>query len=122
MPESQKVASDIETLLSFFAALADPTRLRLVRLLCHQREPDALCVNALALRLGVTQPAVSQHLRVLRSAGLVEAERRGYRVHYFVNHVALRRCRELIPAVLYAEQGTATETTMEGQNDAQRQL
>ena len=122
MPEGQKVASDIETLLSFFAALADPTRLRLVRLLCHQREPDALCVNALARRLGVTQPAVSQHLRVLRSAGLVEAERRGYRVHYFVNHGALQRGRELIPAVLRTGQRTATEAALERKNDAQRQL
>ena len=83
-----------------FAALADPTRLRLVKLLCHQRHPDALCVNALAAILGITQSAVSQHLRVLKGIGLVKGERRGYRVHYFVNTEALGRCRDLILAAL----------------------
>ncbi|MFP3880671.1 MAG: ArsR/SmtB family transcription factor [Dehalococcoidia bacterium] len=85
-----------------FAALADPTRLRLVKLLCHQRDPDALCVNALASMLEVSQSAVSQHLRVLRAIGLVEAKRRGYRVHYFVNWETLERCRDLVVAALSA--------------------
>lgn len=120
--EHQESGSDLESVLSFFAALADPTRLRLVRLLCHQQEPDALCVNALAHRLGVTQPAVSQHLRVLRSAGLVQAERRGYRIHYFVNQEALQRCQELIPAVLGLKERTATEPHVEVQNDAGRRV
>ena len=44
---------------AIFSALADPTRLKLVKLLCRQRDPDALCVNALASLLGVTQSAVS---------------------------------------------------------------
>lgn len=86
-----------------FAALADPTRLKLLKLLCRQRSPDALCVNALAALLGVTQPAVSQHLRVLRSIGLVKGERRGYHVHYFVNRAALERFREITSAVLSIE-------------------
>jgi ArsR family transcriptional regulator len=83
-----------------FAALADPTRLRLVKLLCSQRDSDALCVNALAALLGVTQSAVSQHLRVLKAIGLVRGERHGYRVHYFVNREALERCRELASLAL----------------------
>ena len=78
-----------------FAVFADPTRLRLVKLLCRQRVPDALCVNALAARLGITQSAVSQHLRVLRAIGLVKGERRGYLIHYFANRKALERCRGL---------------------------
>ena len=85
---------------AMFAALADPTRLRLVKLLCHQRQPDALCVNALAAVLGITQSAVSQHLRVLRSVGLVRGERRGYRVHYFINREAVGRCNDLVLAAL----------------------
>jgi ArsR family transcriptional regulator len=83
-----------------FAALADLTRLKLMRLLCHQREPDALCVNALAGLLGVTQSAVSQHLRVLKAIGLVKGERRGTRIHYFVNQAVLGRCREIASAAL----------------------
>jgi ArsR family transcriptional regulator len=86
-----------------FSALADPTRLKLVRLLCRQRDPDALCVNALAALLGVTQSAVSQHLRVLRTTGLVKGERRGYHIHYFVNQDVLEKCRRLASAALSME-------------------
>jgi len=83
---------------ALFSALADPTRLKLLKLLCSQHEPDALCVGALTGLLGVSQPAVSQHLRVLRSAGLVKGERRGYRVHYTVDTEALKRVRDLTAA------------------------
>ena len=97
-------SKSIEEQAAVFGALADPTRLKLVRLLCRQREPDALCVNALASLLGVTQSAVSQHLRVLRSIGLVKGERRGYHIHYFVNRDALERCRELALVALSIEE------------------
>ena len=85
----------IEEQAIIFSAFADPTRLKLVRILCWQRHPDALCVNALAHLLGVTQPAVSQHLRVLKAIGLVKAERRGYHIHYCINPATLERCRKL---------------------------
>jgi len=86
-----------------FSALADPTRLKLVKLLCRQHDPDALCVNALAGLLGVTQSAVSQHLRVLRAIGLVKGERRGYHIHYFVNRDVLEKCRDLASSALSME-------------------
>ena len=100
----EKVEEQTEEQAAMFAALADPTRLRLVKLLCHQRVPDALCVNALARLLGVTQSAVSQHLRVLKAIGLVKGERRGYHIHYFVNRDTLERCRHLISAALTMEE------------------
>lgn len=83
-----------------FGVLADPTRLKLLKLLCDQHEPDALCVNALAGLLGVSQPAISQHLRTLKSVGLVKGERRGYHVHYSVDSENLSRCRSLVSDVL----------------------
>jgi ArsR family transcriptional regulator len=83
-----------------FSALADPTRLKLLKLLCGQRAPEALCVNALAALLGVTQSAVSQHLRVLKAIGLVNGERRGYHIHYFINHNVLEKCLKLATASL----------------------
>ena len=88
---------------AIFGVLADPTRLRLVKVLQAQRGRDALCVNALAALLGVSQPAVSQHLRVLKSIGLVRGERRGYHIHYFVNPDALERCRQLASMALSVE-------------------
>ena len=96
-----------------FSALSDPTRLRLIKLLCHQRDPDALCVNALAGFLGVTQSAVSQHLRILKSIGLVKGERRGYHIHYFVDREASEHCRNLVSAVLTIEKPGKEEDTCE---------
>ena len=72
------------------------TRVSIVQLLKGQ----ALCVNALAARLDVTQGAVSQHLRILRDAGLVTAEKRGYFVHYRLNRDALAKCRALVDDLL----------------------
>ena len=83
-----------------FKALADPTRLNLVKILCHQHEPDALCVNALAELHGISQSAVSQHLRILKNIGLVKAERRGYHIHYTINHDVLAHCHDIIAEAL----------------------
>jgi DNA-binding transcriptional ArsR family regulator len=74
--------NEVQKLARVFKAFSDETRLRLVKTLTDLEANDALCVNALAARLGVSQPAVSQHLAVLRAADLVTGERRGYHVHY----------------------------------------
>jgi len=94
------VEQKTEEQVAVFSALADPTRLRLVKLLCQQKEPKALCVNALANILGVTQSAVSQHLRILKAIGLVRGERRGYHIHYSINPDAVKRCQNLMSAAL----------------------
>jgi DNA-binding transcriptional ArsR family regulator len=91
---------------AIFSALADPTRLRLLKLLCNQHEPDALCVSAMVGLLGISQPAISQHLRVLKSVGLVRGERRGYHVHYAVVPEVLKSYQELLSETLsQGEQG-----------------
>ncbi len=85
-----------------FKVLADPTRLKLLKLLAQQKETHTLCVNELAYLLGITQSAVSQHLRVLRAAGLVKGKRRGYRIHYFTNEFALMGARaQLLSALTF---------------------
>ena len=72
---------DSEKQARIFKVLSVGTRVRMIDLL--KRRP--LCVNALARQLGVTPAAVSQHLRVLRDADIVIADRRGYFVHYRIN-------------------------------------
>ena len=76
----------IEKQAEMFKALSDPTRLRLVKLLneCETGicKGGPLWVNALANQLGVTQSAVSQHLRILKQTGLVRGERRDSFMHY----------------------------------------
>jgi len=101
----EKKKADIEEQAALFSILADPTRLKLLRLLSQQRESNALCVNSLAHRLGVTQPAVSQHLKLLKKAGLVRGKKRGYRVHYFVELEALDTAQEVISAALQLGEG-----------------
>ncbi len=72
-------------LMRILKALSDETRIRLLRLLLT----EVLCGKALAQRLGISDAAVSQHLRVLKEAGLVEGEKRGYWNHYSVQGKAL---------------------------------
>ena len=67
-----------------FKALGNPTRLRIIRMLASEMEKD-LCVVDLAKKLGVTQPAASQHIKVLKNVGILEPKRNGNRVHYNLN-------------------------------------
>ena len=94
---------EIKDQAALFAVLGDPTRLKLLRLLQRQRVPDALCVNALAAVLGVSQSAVSQHLRALKKVGLVNGQRRGNRVHYFITPEGLEQSRSVASAALTVE-------------------
>ena len=89
---------EIEELTEIFKALSDPTRLRLVKLLDEQQ--GAMCVNALARQLGVTQSAVSQHLRILRQARLVSGDRSGPSVHYSLNYDRLAEHTETLQKTL----------------------
>ncbi len=75
------------TLLESLKALADEKRVSILRLLLK----SDLCVGALAHRLGISKPAVSQHLQVLRKAGLITGQKRGYWTHYRVERPAVVR-------------------------------
>lgn len=75
------------SLTKLLKALADEKRLQILRMLVS----SDLCVGALARHLGISKPAVSQHLQKLRKAGLVKGEKRGYWTHYMVDRQALAR-------------------------------
>ena len=66
--------------LAILKALADETRFKIINMLLTHN----YCVGALAYNLGVSKAAVSQHLQILRKAGLVKGEKRGYWTHYAV--------------------------------------
>lgn len=99
----------ISELAQFYKALADETRLRLVRLLAQQQSGAAFCVSRLASELGVTPSAVSQHLRVLKGLGLVRRERRGQRIHYFLDREALCEHQEMARQTLQVESAIAND-------------
>ena len=67
---------DAERLASVLKALADPARLRLLSLIQSSPEGEA-CVCDLTAPLGLSQPTVSHHLRILTESGLLEREKRG---------------------------------------------
>ena len=79
-----------------FKALGVESRIRIIELL---KERGALCVNEISDVLGITPSAVSQHLKVLKYAGLVRNERRGYWIHYEVDPVALEQCNQMLSEV-----------------------
>jgi ArsR family transcriptional regulator len=88
-------------LTRLFRALAADTRRRILHLLSER----TLCVGALSNLLAVSAGAVSQHLRALKDAGLVEADRRGYFIHYRLAPGAVERCRAATESLFAAKKG-----------------
>ena len=86
-----------DELAPLFKAVADPMRLRLLSLIaCH--DGGESCVCDLTAAFDVTAPTVSYHLRILREAELISAERRGTWVYYRVNpQVMARMSAVLVP-------------------------
>jgi ArsR family transcriptional regulator len=76
-----------------FKALGDPVRLRLMSMIASTRE---VCVCDLTDAFEVSGPTVSHHLRVLREAGLVDSERRGTWVYYWIRPDAVRQLGALL--------------------------
>lgn len=69
-----------------FRSLADPTRRAIFERLCRQGEQT---VGALTAQAGISQPAVSKHLSVLKQAGLVRDRQQGRQTHYSALPAAL---------------------------------
>jgi ArsR family transcriptional regulator len=74
---------------TMFKALGDPLRLRLLNMLPSGEDKRAFCVCDLARKLGVSQPCLSHHLNILKTAGLVGFEKDGCSVFYFVDQPEL---------------------------------
>ncbi|MEM9627052.1 MAG: metalloregulator ArsR/SmtB family transcription factor [Pseudomonadota bacterium] len=75
-------------------AIADPTRRRILGLVWQ----DEQLAGAIAGRFDMSQPAVSQHLKVLLDADLVTLRREGTKRYYRANHQAMAAVRRLIEA------------------------
>jgi DNA-binding transcriptional ArsR family regulator len=76
---------DLRQVSDRLRALAHPDRLRLIGILLQEELP----VGELALRIGVPQPQVSGHLRILQGKGMLACRRDGHRMHYTVATPAL---------------------------------
>ncbi len=79
-----------------FKVLSVGSRIRIIELL---KQKGPLGVNELSKALGITPSAVSQHLKILRFAGLVRCERKGYCLPYEIDEKAMNHCREVLAEV-----------------------
>ena len=107
--------SGVRDLAPLFKALADENRLRILRLIGQEAPPGGLCVMALARALGISQPAVSQHLAVLRGCGLIVRRRQGYFIHCYLNRPRIEACRQAMSDFFGLDQSplTTAEATAE---------
>jgi ArsR family transcriptional regulator len=85
-----------EELAAFAKAIAHPTRVRILRMLSKK---EARMCSHIVDELPLAQSTVSEHLRILRSAGLVQANENGPRVSYCIVPSALKRLKALLEAV-----------------------
>ena len=87
---------DDERIAAMSKAIGHPVRLRILRLLSER----TTCVSGdLAAEFPLAQSTVSEHLRVLRDAGLIQGEIEGARVSYCVNGAALAALRDALGAL-----------------------
>ncbi|MCX6471856.1 ArsR/SmtB family transcription factor [Williamsia herbipolensis] len=77
-------------LARMFKAIGDPVRLRLLSLVASHENGEA-CVCDISDTFALSQPTISHHLKVLRGAGLLDCERRGTWVYYWVIPAALQQ-------------------------------
>jgi len=95
--EGRLTKHDAEQLADAFKAIADPARLRLLNFIAAQPSGET-CVCYLIKPLGLSQPTVSHHLRILFAAGLLERERRGTWVFYRIVPERLASLRDVLAA------------------------
>ncbi|MFE7274192.1 ArsR/SmtB family transcription factor [Streptomyces sp. NPDC057623] len=78
-------------LAKVFKALGDPVRLRLLSMIASRGAGGETCVCELTPAFDLAQPTISHHLKLLRQAGLIDCERRGTWVYYWLLPEALDR-------------------------------
>ena len=75
-----------QEMAKIFKALSSESRIRILELIRDRK----LCVNAITQKLDITQPAVSQHLAILKDTGLVKSDRYGSIIHYQLDNSRLQ--------------------------------
>ena len=83
-----------------FKVLSVETRVKIIELLKSQGPLGAKDISA---TIGITTAAVSQHLKILKQAGLVRSERKGYWIPYSIDEEAMENCRQLLTEVCTCE-------------------
>lgn len=85
-------------------AISDETRMKILKLLLKHN----YCVRALARNLKLSEATISQHLKILREAGLLVGEKRGYFMHYDVERAVLHELAREIEVLAEIEREACT--------------
>jgi ArsR family transcriptional regulator len=94
MKDHEKMLSVVKV----FKALGDPVRMKLIRALATQFDEKA-SVNDLVGLFNISQPAISQHLKILLNMEIVKAEKQGYYMYYSVNQPKIIEYKKLIDEI-----------------------
>lgn len=79
-----------------FKVLSVDTRINIIE---HLKNNGPSGVKEISEKLGLSAPAISQHLKILKQAGLVRSERQGYWIPYSIDEKAMENCREILDKV-----------------------
>lgn len=71
--------------IKIFKALSNQVRMDIFKLLMNGK----MCVSGIVNKLNISQPAVTQHLKILQDAGLVKSQKLGYWMHYYIDKQGL---------------------------------
>ena len=98
---------NFDAMAGIFRALGDPHRLKVMQFLATSdpgccRAGDGVCACDIQTLLGLAQPTVSHHMKVLTEAGLITAEKRGRWMYYALNGSGLELARKELLALLVA--------------------
>ncbi|QHQ60879.1 metalloregulator ArsR/SmtB family transcription factor [Anaerocolumna sedimenticola] len=86
-------------------AISDPTRYKIIGLLLERH----YCVRILSKKLNISESAVSQHMSVLKEAGIVYGKKLGYHMHYIVKTDTLQRIRDEMSKMLQSAEQSSKE-------------
>ncbi|HTL87980.1 MAG TPA: metalloregulator ArsR/SmtB family transcription factor [Leptolyngbya sp.] len=93
--KSKLTPDEATQLAAIFRVLGEPTRLQLLNLIAAQPNQE-VCACELVEPLGLAQPTVSHHLKVMYEAGLLEKERRGTWIYYRIVRDRLAALRDVL--------------------------
>jgi len=94
-------------------ALSDETRFKIVNLLLEKN----YCVRALSKQLKISESAVSQHLKILKSTGILVGEKRGYFMHYKVDKLTFKKASREIYKLVEIKKISECDHSFENHDD-----
>ncbi len=82
------MGNHLRKMATILKSIGDEKRLKIVKMLASNTD-EVFCVSDIAEKLGITQPAASQHIKVLKGIGIIEENRKGFKVFYTINSEVL---------------------------------